>query len=207
MKLRPILNLARAMMYVNDTIVVIRHEIQTDPKSPARIVYASNENFSDVIAFRPQQYTGHFATQYGLENFKNVLRQEDIRESWSKGDMVVLAYLNGNCVHRCWVKFGPQTVYLQFPFLKLKLGAKDAYAAYGETAPEARGKNISAHVLSEISKDLEKKGFRVFAAVQEKNVPQIKAAGKAGFRQIEKVRLIGLLGIRVKRVVKQPPLD
>jgi GNAT superfamily N-acetyltransferase len=202
MKLRPILNLARAMMYVNDTIILLRHENQTDPRSPAQIVYANEDNFPDVLAFRTQQYTGHFARLYGLENFRNVFRKEDIRDSWSKGDTVCLAYLNGVCVHRCWVVRGPQTVFLQFPFLRLKLEAKDAYAAYAETVPEARGKNITAHVLSQVSKDLEEKGFRVYGAVQERNVPAIRADMKAGFRQIEKVRLVGLLGIRVKRVVK-----
>jgi GNAT superfamily N-acetyltransferase len=202
MKFRTILNFIRAMIYVNDTIVLLRHEIQTDPRSPARIVYASEDNFSDVLAFRPQPYTGHFARLYGLECFKNVFRQDDIRDSWSKGDIVCLAYLNGVCVHRCWVKRGPQTVFLQFPFLRFKLEAKDAYILYTETAPEARGKNISAHVLSQVSKDLEEKGFRVYVAVQERNAPEIRATMKAGFRRIEKTRLIGLFGIRVKRVAK-----
>lgn len=202
MKFRSILNLARAMIYVNDTIMLFRHEIQTNQKSPAQIVYASEDNFSDVLAFRPREYTGHFARLYRLENFKNVFRQEDIRDSWSKGDTVCLAYLNGACVHRCWVRRGPQTVFLQFPFLRHKLGAKDAYMLYAETTPEARGKNITAHVISQVSKDLEEEGFRVYLATQERNVPAIRVAMEGGFRQVEKTRLIGLMGIRLKRALE-----
>lgn len=52
------------------------------------------------------------------------------------------------------------------------------------------------------TEDLEEKGFRVYAAVQERNVPQIRATMKASSRQIEKARLFGLLGIRAKKVVK-----
>jgi ribosomal protein S18 acetylase RimI-like enzyme len=201
-KLRTLVRLANSMMYVNDTIVLLRHEIQTDPISPARILYANEENFSDIVAFHPRQYADHFAKLYGLGHFRNVFREDDIKDSWSRGDTVCLGYLDGDCVHRSWVILGPRTVFLQFPFLRMKLGAKDAYVEYTETAPEARGRNITAHVFSKVSKDLEEKGFRVYVAVQERNVPMIRSATKAGFMKTKRVRLFGLLGIGVKKVMK-----
>jgi hypothetical protein len=201
-RFKTIFNILKSMMYVNDTITLFRHERHTSQTSPAQVAYANESNFSDVLTFRPQQYTEHFARLYGLEDFKNVFRQDDIRDSWSKGDMVYLAYLNGACVHRCWVKFGPQTVFLQFPFLRFKLGANDAYILYQETAPEARGKNITPHVLSTVSKDLGNKGLHLYMAIQERNVPEMRASMKAGFRERKKIRLVGVLGIRVKRVAK-----
>lgn len=183
------------MVYVNDTVILFRHETQTNQTSPARLIYASDSDLPDVLAFHVQPYTGLFARMYHLGSFKNVFRREDIRDSWSKGDRACLAYLNEVCVYRLWVRRGPQTVFLQFPFLRLRLGTNDSYVLYAETTPEARGKNVSPHVLSQLSKDLEEKGQRLYLAAQEKNMPAIRSATKAGFRQIKKVRLFGLLGI------------
>jgi len=201
--LRQIFNLVKAGIYANDTIIVFRHEMQTRQKSSAKVFCATEKDLPDVLSFRPQQYTGRLARLYRLEKFKNVFREDDIRRSWSKGDLVFLAHLNGMCVSRCWVRCGPQTVFLQFPFLRMNLGVNEAFVLYEETIPEARGKNILPHVLSWASRALEKKGFSVYCSVQERNVPAVRASIKAGFIQVQRIRFIGFLWISVKKSLEQ----
>lgn len=173
--------LLKFRIYVNETIILFQHENKTHPLSPAKIVYATEQNIPDILNFQHPRY---------IETFKHFL---------SNGDKGYFAYLEEKCIHRSWVKHTPQTVHL-YPVLPMKLQDDEAFIHYCETAPVARGKNIFPAVLSKIVDDLNNKR-KIMIAANAKNIASIKAIKKAGFREIERHRLIVILGLKFTKIL------
>ena len=170
-------------LYVNETMVLVEHEKHTHQISPADIVYITPENVKDVLHFQHPRYKPVF---------------EDFLK---RGDKGYFAYLNGKCVHRVWVIHSSQTVRLH-PLLTRQLKKNEVWIHYVETAPYARGRNIFPAVLSKIAEDFDKDGVALLFAINEKNISCVKAALKAGFRKVEKQKVLVIFGIKHTKFLK-----
>lgn len=169
-------------LYCNETLILFAHQFRVQQKSTAEIEYAQPENLTDILFFQHPRY---------LETFKRFL---------SIGDKGYFAYLDGKCVHRSWVKHTSQKVKLH-PLLPMQLQKNEAFIHYCETAPVARGNNIYPHVLTKIAEDFKDKA-KILICTNAKNKASVKGIKKAGFREIERVKLVVILGIKAKRVLK-----
>jgi len=166
-----------ARIYVNETLILFEHVVWTDQRSPSEIRNASYDNLPDILHFQAPKY---------LEVFQQFLKL---------GDKGYFAYLDGKCVHRSWVKFNKQVVYLH-PLLKMRLKENEAFIHYCETAPDARGMNIYPHVLCKIVSDFGE-DYKVLICVNSKNKASIRGVKKAGFTEIRRIKLLIIFGVRI----------
>ena len=173
----------KSRIYINETVILFKSFKNIIQTSPAKIVQANYNNLVDILTFQDSKY---------LKIFRNFL---------DNGDKGYFAYLNGRCVHRSWVQFGEREVSLA-PFIKRKIKQDEAYIHYCETAPEARGKNIYPAVLSRIVNDFKDKYKNIYISTNIKNIASRKGIEKAGFRERERVHLLIIFGIKIKRTLK-----
>lgn len=182
MIIKKIINFIKNRFYTNDTIVLYslkNYQIQT---SVATIKHATNENLKDVLYFQPQRY---------IDIFKNFLSLKD------KG---YFAYLQDKCIHRSWLKSNEQIVHPHWAY-PYKLKENEVFIHYCETAPEARGKNIYPHVLSNIIE--ENQGKDILISVNDENIASKKGVEKVGFRERERVIVLIILGMKFIKVKSQ----
>ncbi|MFW3344165.1 hypothetical protein [Aliarcobacter butzleri] len=183
MIIKKMINFIKNRFYTNDTIVLYslkNYQIQT---SVATIKHATNENLKDVLYFQPQKY---------IDIFKNFL---------SLGDKGYFAYIKDKCIHRSWIKGNQQIVY-PHRLVPHKLKENEVFIHYCETAPEARGKNIYPHVLSNIIEEHQDK--EILISVNETNIGSIKGVEKVGFRERERVKVLVILGMKfIKKTTKE----
>ena len=170
-------------IYVNETTILFYNFKNVVKTSPAKIVQANCNNLVDILSFQNPKY---------IEIFKNFLKA---------GDKGYFAYLNGKCVHRSWVQFGEKEVEIH-KYSKRKIKKDEAYIHYCETAPEARGKNIYPAVLSKIVSDFKNEYNNIYIATVIKNEASRIGIEKAGFKEIERVHLLIILGIKIKKITK-----
>lgn len=171
----------KTRIYVNETAILFENFKNVIQTSPAKIIPANYNNLVDILNFQNPKY---------IEIFKKFL---------DSGDRGYFAYLNGKCVHRSWIQFGEKEVSLLAPFIKRKIKQNEAYIHYCETAPEARGKNIYPAVLSKIVSDFKNKYKNIYISTDIKNEASRKGIEKAGFREIERTRIIVILGVKIKK--------
>ncbi len=179
---RKVIIFVRLRAYVNETLLLFEHIEHAYQVSPAKITNITHENVTDILDFRHQKYKSIF------EKFLQ------------RGDKGYFAYLNGKCVHNSWVVHSPQKIHLH-PMLLRQLEKGVAFIHYCETAPNARGQNIFPSVLSKIVDDFKKNSQRLMISANEKNSSSIKAIQKAGFKEIERYKIIVILGIKYKRCI------
>lgn len=165
----------RKRIYTNEVLILYKHKVHIYQSSPITIVNATGDNIYDILHFQDKRY---------IHVFNKFLHD---------GDIGYLAYFNGKCVHRSWVKVKPQKVYLH-PFVPFQLNDGEIYIHYCETASEARGNNIYPAVLSKIAKDFS--GKRILICSNEKNHPSKRGIEKAGFVEILRLRVIVIFGIK-----------
>jgi len=173
----PLFDFIRSWVHTDETIVLFEHKTHTRQVSPAKVVCAEEGNLCDVLTFDPPR----------------VIR--DFRKFLSKGDLGYLAYLDGACVFRMWVKHGPQIVRLH-RFLAMRLQKNEIYIHFIKTVPRARGKNIFPHALSRAVEDLGKE-FRIYLAVFGSNAASIRAVTKSGFEPKARLRLVVSFGVPI----------
>ncbi|MCT7506067.1 hypothetical protein N5T62_08260 [Aliarcobacter cryaerophilus] len=180
--LRKLYKYLKVRIFLNETIVVYDLKNHQQQTSVATIKHATNENLKDVLYFQPQRY---------IDIFKNFL---------SLGDKGYFAYLQDKCIHRSWVKSNEQIVqpHWAYPY---KLKENEVFIHYCETAPEARGKNIYPHVLSNIIKEHQDKDILI--SVNDENIASKKGVEKVGFRERERVKVLILLGMKFIKVKSQ----
>ena len=95
------------------SIIIFEHKIKRKYSNNAIIQRVNSKNIEDALVYD---------TSTKIELFKNFLK---------KGDWGYYAYLGEEFVHRIWVKFGPQTIYLVRRFVcPLHLQDKEAYIHY-----------------------------------------------------------------------------
>lgn len=170
-------------IYVNETVTLFDNFKNVVQKSPAKIVQANCNNLVDILTFQNSRY---------IKIFKQFL---------DSGDKGYFGYLNSKCVHRSWIQFGEKEVSLA-PFIKRKINKDEAYIHYCETAPEARGKNIYPAVLSRIVNDFKDKYKNIYISTNIKNIASRRGIEKAGFRERERVHLLIIFGIQIKRTLR-----
>ena len=163
--LRKLYKYLKIRIFLKETVVLYRlqnHQIQN---SVATIKHATNENLKDVLYFQSQRY---------IDTFKNFL---------SLGDKGYFAYLQDKCIHRSWLKSNEQIVHPHWAY-PYKLKENEVFIHYCETAPEARGKNIYPHVISNIIKEHQDKDILI--SVNDENIASKKGVEKVGFRERER---------------------
>lgn len=165
-------------IYVNETIVIYELNKNHEQNSVATIWKVNSNNLNDVLNFQANKY---------INIFKNFL---------ALGDIGYYAYINTLCIHRSWVKCNNQIVYPHWT-LPYKLKDNEIFIHYCETAPEARGKNIYAHVLSHIYDDFKDK--TILISVNKNNFPSIRGIQKVGFKEKESIKTIVFIGIKYTR--------
>jgi len=179
---RKVFNRIRYRLFVNETLILFEHDMHTHQETAAAIEHITPENVSDVLDFQPPRYKSRF------------------EEFMLRGDTGYYAYLQGRCVHRSWVVHTPRTVHLH-PLLPRRLEEGEAFIHYCETAPGARGLNIYPAVLSRIAEDFRKTGRsrRLLISTNARNESSIKGILRSGFKEIERVHVMALLGFTCKR--------
>lgn len=168
--------LIKTRIFVNEEIILFKHENELKCSSSAKIVKASKDNINDVLDFQDIQY---------LRKFERFL---------GSGDVGYLGYLDDRCVHRSWVKQGPQQVKLH-PIYKYILAEGDIFIHYCETAEKARGNRIYPHVLSIIARNFKNK--RILISSERTNRSSIMGITRAGFEEFKRFRVRAILGIQL----------
>lgn len=73
---------------------------------------------------------------------------------------------------------------------------------YCETAPTARGQHIYTHVLSRIAAEFSG-DYQILISTSAHNIASIKGITKAGYEEITRKRLMGLLGFKICQTLKK----
>lgn len=157
------------------TVLLLEWKEQRNPVSSIRIREVSNSNVNDALSFQSQKQVRQFS------------------EFLLRGDRGYYGYLDSTCVHRSWVVRGPANVLLH-KFFMLEIKSSDIFIQYCETAPDARGKNIFAYVLNHIAHQFGNK--RVLTSVNLRNASSRRSMEKAGFEEIDRIKITMFLGIR-----------
>ncbi len=180
--LRKLYKYLKVRIFLKETVVLYRlqnHQIQS---SVAIVKHSTYKNITDILYFQSQRY---------IDTFKNFL---------SLGDKGYFAYLQDKCIHRSWLKSNEQIVHPHWAY-PYKLKENEVFIHYCETAPEARGKNIYPHVLSNIIKEHQDKDILI--SVNDENIASKKGVEKVGFRERERVKVLILLGMKFIKVKSQ----
>jgi hypothetical protein len=162
-------------LFSRTTVLLLEWKAQPNPISEARIEFVRPENVIDARAFQ---------TDKQVKLFSDFL---------TRGDKGYYAYVDNACVHRSWAVIGPAKVFLH-KFFSLRISASEVFIQYCETAPVARGKNIFAHVLSYIAHQFKDK--RVLTSVNLDNTSSRRGMEKAGFSEVDRIKIIMILGVR-----------
>ena len=146
-----------------------------DNFTKAAICKVTDHNLKDVCAYEGNKY---------LNKYKKFL---------DNGDLGYYAYLDGNWVHRTWFKIGPGAInkWSQLPMFQLK--PREIYCHFCETAPAACGCNIPAAVLKKAASDLKSKAEHFYTLIDESNYSSRRVMEKAGFKEVKRLRRIGIL--------------
>lgn len=182
MIMKKLLNYIKIRLYANETIILYSLKNYQPQTSVAMIKHATDKNINDILHFQPQRY---------IEIFKNFL---------SLGDKGYFAYLQDKCIHRSWLKGNEQIVHPHWAY-PYQLKENEVFIHYCETAPEARGKNIYPHVLSNIIEEHQDKDILI--SVNDENIASKKGVEKVGFREREREKVLILLGLKFTKVKTQ----
>ena len=144
------------------------------------ITQATKDNLQDILNFQNNEY---------VEVFKQFL---------ASGDKGYLGYYHNECVHRSWLKLGPQAINFYWSYA-YRLTPQQGYIHYCETATKVRGLGIYAAVLRQIVADYPHKEMLI--CTQATNIASRKGIEKAGFRLMMVIKTRAILGI--KRVTTQ----
>jgi RimJ/RimL family protein N-acetyltransferase len=169
-------------VYSNIVLTYVSNDIK-DIDSPAKISVVDYLNYKDALVYEPQNK---------VEQFKKFL---------DSGDRGYYAYIDRKWAHRSWVTFGPKMVYRWHNFAPLMLQEDEAYIHWCETVPFARGKNVYPKILSEILKDLLKNYKKIYISTTIDNIASQKGILKAGFSEIEAVKVFSFMHITLHKTV------
>ena len=162
-------------LYSDSSVLLMELKNRTPQISPVTIQDVTTINVGDALSFQSTKQ---------VQTFRSFLKY---------GHKGYYGYLNGRCVHRSWVVLGPGKVLIH-KFYSILLKENEVFIQYCETASEARGKNIFAHVLSYIGQQFP--ASRVLISVDNKNHSSIKSMLKAGFVEFDMKRIKMIFGIR-----------
>jgi GNAT superfamily N-acetyltransferase len=176
--------LFRKLRFQSNVRILYEGRLINDNYTKADICVVTEHNINDVYAYEGNKY---------LKKYKRFLAQ---------GDLGYYAYLDGKWVHRTWVMIGPRVVNKWSNFPPIKLKTREAYCHFAETAPPARGYNISAAVLSRAAIDLKEKVDHFYTLVDENNYASRRVNEKAGFIEVKRLKRTSFLWFNFYRELK-----
>ncbi len=167
-------------LFTDETLVVLRWGAPEHPEPPdLRIRRAGAADLSHVLAFDSPRHLAAF------------------RAFLAAGDRGYLAHLRGRCVHRVFVTPGPARVQLH-RFWSLTLGPQEVFVHSARTAGDARGLGVAPavveHFVHELGEDRD-----YLTLIDARNEPALRAARSSGFVERERVRLVVVGGLMVRR--------
>lgn len=171
-KLRRIIGLR---IYCNARVLLMVRSKELTPTSAAIISLVDSKNIQDAA------------------NFQSARQLSEFRKYIKQGHEGYYGYWEGKCVHRSWLVRGPERVSLH-KFYSMEIHQNEIFIQNCETASDARGKNIFAHVLAKISQQYSE--FRVLTSVDVTNMASQRSMEKAGFEPISVARIRVILGFK-----------
>jgi ribosomal protein S18 acetylase RimI-like enzyme len=124
------------------------------------------------------------------------------RRLWRRGDLAVLARLNGRPAGIAWSARGP----VEAPELgrTLHLDRYEAYIHDVYVAPSARGRNVAPSMLELLALELRQRDvFRAWALIAHENVASVRAFEKASYTPVCDVIYTRIAGL--DRLAARPP--
>ncbi|MBI9107209.1 MAG: hypothetical protein JEZ04_10750 [Spirochaetales bacterium] len=165
-------------IFVKYDFIIYKNKEAVDIFCDIKIQKVNSENVSDVLSFE------------NVEKLKNINRLIENR------DIGYYAYYKLKCVHRSWVKLGPQEVNVIDKY-SLKLGKDDIYIHYCATARDFRGRNYYPAVLSYISKKFPTKIKYIVTLTKKKSAnSSVRKAGFIPFKRIIYIRFFNKIWIK-----------
>jgi ribosomal protein S18 acetylase RimI-like enzyme len=114
------------------------------------------------------------------------LDQAYCRSKWERGDLVVLARINGRPAGIAWC--ARRSVELPELDRTLRLGVHEAYIHDVFVAPQARGRSVAPSMLEFLAKELRARDvYRSWALIDPENVASVRAFEKATYTAVADV--------------------
>lgn len=167
------LNYVKKFIYTKQIFFIYKKCNDVIIELPAEVKQVDKSNLQDALSFNDEAY---------MKIFNDFIDQ---------GDKGYYAYLNGECVHRSWVKRGPKEILLTKGYSRF-FSENDVYIHYCATAEKARGKNIYPYILSHICNELQNQN--VYVLVLEKKLTARRGVEKAGFQKVKRVLIRRVFG-------------
>ncbi|HTJ44922.1 MAG TPA: GNAT family N-acetyltransferase [Kofleriaceae bacterium] len=130
------------------------------------------------------------------------LTEELARRAWQRGDLALLARLNGRPAGITWAARGP----VEVPELgrTLRMTKYEAYIHDVFVAPAARGRNVAPVMLEHLARELrERDVFRAWALIGSDNGASVRSFVKAGYTPVSDV--IRAHVANLDRLIVRPP--
>jgi len=162
-------------IFSRNTVILLEWKENRSPTSGVEIREVTEKNVDDALVFQSHKQ---------VKLFSDFLK---------RGDHGFYGYLNNFCVHRSWVVSGPAKVML-YKFFSMNINSSEVFIQYCETAPGVRGQNIFAHVLNHVANEFKEK--RVLTSVDLHNASSRRSMEKAGFKEVDRIKIMMILGIR-----------
>lgn len=124
------------------------------------------------------------------------------REKWRRGDLVILARLDGRPAGIAWC--ARAAVFVPELQRDVRPGASECYIHDVFVAPEARGKNVAPAMLEELARRLRQRDvYRAWALIDPANVASTRAFEKAAYASVADVIYARMAA--AQRLVLRPP--
>jgi GNAT superfamily N-acetyltransferase len=155
-----------------------------------------------LASFSEEEFNRHSLSE--REDIIETLELDDdyCRKKWRRGDLVVLARLNGRPAGISWCARGV----VEVPELDrtLILAPTEAYIHDVFVAPQARGRSVAPAMLEFVAMELRQRDFyRSWALIDSDNVASVRAFEKAAYAAVADV-IYTRMG-NVDRLAVRPP--
>ncbi len=130
------------------------------------------------------------------------LEEEQIRETWQRGDIAVLARLNGRPAGIVWCAC--KRVLVPELDRNLEIGQGEAYIHDLFVAPQARGRSLAPSILEYMALELRQRDiYKSWALIGGSNIASIRAFEKAAYAAVADIFVAHIAG--VEKLVVRPP--
>jgi hypothetical protein len=181
-----VFSVLKRILYLNTAVIFIKNLTDKTedimPSVPFELKMATEVDIPDLLSMD---------NRYSLREFRSLLRE---------GERVFFGYSNDSLVYRCSVTIGPKVVNILYNFLSYPIAQGEVLVHYCKTRKDFRKKGIYSSSLIKLEKILYKqfnvkKMIIVTTSVNEASIRGIK---KAGYQKKCRIRIINILGARLK---------
>lgn len=131
-----------------------------------------------------------------LRDFDTPQRVDAVRGLWKDGHRVYLAYVDGRCVHRTLVKVGPCRQALYGRVVWRTIPSRMGWIHWVRTDESVWGQGVYPRVLQYIAEESSQMKLRM--AVEVTNSAALRAAAKAGYRPVSRLRSPVVFGVLLR---------